>query len=74
MKEVYGLCGFWHPCSGMFQRQISRARVQLDAKTISQPEVVPLLKWGGGRCLETGQGWYVLVVIMIRALFMVFSE
>ena len=28
----------------MLQNQLARARVQLDAKTVSQPEVVSLLK------------------------------
>lgn len=43
-RFIPDLCGFWQRYSGVFQKQISKTRVQLNAKMVSQPESVPLLK------------------------------
>ena len=54
----------------MFQKQISKAREQLDTKMISQPEVVSLLNGVFGNRAEE----VFLLLVMIRGLFEAFSE
>lgn len=69
-RFIPGLCGFWQRYKGMFQKQISKAREQLDTKMISQPEVVPLLNGVFGNRAEE----VFLLLIMIRGLSEAFGE